>query len=91
MSSTEITKAAKDYREIQAMIKELQDEADAIKATITAEMDAKGVDTMRADIFTIKNTAYQTSRLDTTALKQELPDVAARYTKTTESRRFQVA
>ena len=91
MSSAEITKAARDYREIQAMIKELQDEADAIKATITAEMDAQGIDTVQADVFTVRYTAYTTSRLDGAALKKELPELAARYTKTTAARRFQVA
>jgi predicted phage-related endonuclease len=91
MTNLDMTKAAKDYREIQAMIKELEAEAEAIKAKITAEMDAQQTDTLQADIFTIKYTAYTTSRVDTTALKKELPDVAARYTKTTEARRFQVA
>ena len=28
------------------------------------------------------------SRVDTTALKKELPDIAAQYTKTTETKRF---
>ncbi len=32
--------------------------------------------------------AVTSSRVDTTALKKDMPDVAARYTKTTETRRF---
>jgi len=91
MSTVEITTKAKEYREIQAMIKQLEDEAEALKATITAEMEAKNTDTMQADVFTIRWTLYSNSRVDTTALKKELPDVAARFTKTTEARRFQVA
>ena len=91
MTTQDITKQAQTYRELQAMIKELSDEADAIKATLTAHMDAQGVDTMQADIFTVKWTRYTSQRVDTTALKNELPDIAARYTKTTESRRFMVA
>lgn len=31
------------------------------------------------------------SRVDTTALKKELPEIAARYTKTTTARRFTFA
>ena len=91
MTTIEITKAAKDYRELQAMIKELEAEAEAIKSSITAHMDAEQTETLTAEIFTIKYTAYTSQRVDTTALKKELPDVAARYTKTTEARRFQVA
>ena len=91
MTTIDITKAARDYREIQAMIKELEAEAEAIKTNITAHMDAQQTDTLQADIFTIKYTAYTTQRIDTTAIKKELPDIAARYTKTSEARRFQVA
>ena len=91
MSTVEITGKAREYREIQAMIKELEDAAEALKTAITAEMDARSVDTLTADVFTIRWTAYTSQRVDTTALMKELPDVAARYTKTTEARRFQVA
>ena len=91
MTNIDITKAARDYRELQAMIKELEAEAEAIKANITAHMTAENTDTLQADIFTIKYTAYTTQRIDTTAIKKELPDIAARYTKTSEARRFQVA
>ena len=90
MTEAELKKAAHDYRELQNMIKELETEAEAIKAAITGYMDAEKVDTLQADVFTIKYTAYTSSRIDTTAIKKELPDIAARYTKTTEARRFQV-
>ena len=91
MSRIELTSKAKDYREIQAMIKELQDEADAIKAAITAEMERAGDDIIQADIFTIKWQKYTTSRIDSTAFKTALPDLAATFTKTSTARRFQVA
>lgn len=91
MSTFEITNKAREYREIQAMIKQLEDEAEALKAEITAQMEAQQVDTLQADVFTVRWTLYSSSRVDTTALKKELPEVAARYTKTTEAKRFQVA
>ena len=91
MTMLEITGKAKEYREIQALLKQLEEEADALKAEMIAELEAQGVDSLNADIFTIKYTAYKSNRLDTTALKNELPDIAARYTKVTEARRFQVA
>ncbi len=91
MSTVEITTKAREYREIQAMIKQLEDEAETLKSEITAQMEAQSTDTLQADVFTVRWTLYSSSRVDTTALKKELPDVAARYTKTTETRRFQVA
>ena len=91
MSSTEITLKAREYRELQAMIKQLEEEADALKASLVAEIESRKVETLQADIFTIRYTEYQSSRLDTAALKKELPDIADRYTKTNTARRFQVA
>ena len=91
MTIVEITEKAKQYRELQTFIKQLEEEAEALKAAMIAEMEAQNTDTLQADIFTIKWTAYKSSRLDTTALKNELPEIAARYLRTTEARRFQVA
>jgi len=90
MTQNELKKAAYDYRDLQTMIKELEADAEAIKAAIIAHLDAENIDTVQADVFTIKHTPYTSSRIDTAAIKKELPDIAARYTKTTETRRFQV-
>ena len=54
-------------------------------------MTAQGVNEMDVDIFKIRWTPITSERLDTTALKNELPDIAARFTKTTQSRRFVIA
>jgi len=91
MTTTDIIKAAKDYRELQTMIRELEAEAEAIKANLTAHMDAEDMETIKADCFTIRWTSYNSTRLDTTAIKREMPELAARYTVTNTARRFQVA
>jgi len=91
MSRIELTTKVKDYRAIQSLIQELQDEADTIKAAITAEMERQGADTLQVDVFTVRWTEYTTNRVDTTALKKALPDLAEQFTKTSTSRRFQVA
>ena len=90
MTQNELKKAAHDYRDLQTMIKELEADAEAIKASIITHMNAEKADNLQVDVFTIKYTPYTSSRIDTAALKKELPDIAARYTKTTETRRFQV-
>ena len=70
--------------EIAAEIETLQDE-------IKAEMTTRNTDTLQADIFTVRWTTVKSSRLDSKALKAEQPELYARYTKTTETRRFTVA
>ncbi|MDR1002071.1 MAG: hypothetical protein LBL82_02215 [Oscillospiraceae bacterium] len=54
-------------------------------------MTARNTEEIIGTDYKIRWTAYTSNRVDTTALKKELPDIAARYTKTTESRRFTVA
>ena len=91
MSANEMLEKVRQFKELQVFIKQLEEEAEGLKSTITAHMDAQQTDTIMVDVFTVKYTAYTSSRIDTTAIKKELPDVAARYTKTTEARRFSVA
>ena len=64
-------------------------EAEAIKDTIKAEMG--DAEELRAGEYKVTWKAVTSSRLDTTALKKALPDVAARFMKSTTSRRFCVA
>jgi len=90
MSSIEMLDRVKQFKELQVFIKQLEEEAEGLKAAITAEMDVKQTDSLTVDVFTVKWTSYQSSRVDTTTLKKELPDIAARYTKTTEARRFAI-
>jgi predicted phage-related endonuclease len=91
MTNIEITAKAKEYKELTQFIKQLQDEADALKAAITANMEAQNVDTLETDLFTIRWTEYQTNRLDSAKLKAEHADIYSQYSKTTTARRFQVA
>ena len=71
MSTNEINAKAREYREITHFIKQLQDEADALKAAITAAMEAAGTDTVETDLYTVRWSTYTASRLDTAALKAE--------------------
>jgi len=91
MSNVEILEKVRAFKELQEYIKQLEDEASAIKAALTEHLDAQQTDSIKVDVFTVKYTAYTSSRIDTTTLRKELPEVAARYTKTTEARRFSIA
>jgi len=82
---------AREYRELQAMIKELEAEAEALKLAMINEMDSRCIDKLAAGEFTIHWTVYERSRFDAKALNRDLPDIAARYVKKTTATRFQVA
>jgi predicted phage-related endonuclease len=91
MNITEMATTACAYREIQAEIKALEEQAEALKQQMIREMDSRKLEALEAGEYTIRWSLYQSSRLDTTALKQALPDVAERFTKQTTATRFQVA
>ena len=80
-----------ELRELRRMADELAGEIESLQDEIKAEMTAREVDTLTG--FDWKGTykTVKSSRLDSKALKAELPEVAARYMKETTSRRFLLA
>ncbi len=54
-------------------------------------MTAQGVDTLTGTDWKATWKAVTSSRLDSTALKKELPEIAARFVKQTTARRFVLA
>ena len=91
MSTIEMTTTAREFREIQAQIKSLEEMADALKQQMIREMDTRNIEELNAGEYTIRWTMYESSRLDTTKLRKELPDIANQYSKSTVSTRFSVA
>ena len=71
MSINDMENKARDYREILAEIKALQEQADAIKAELIAEMDARQAEADAAGAFTIRYAAYESSRVNTAQLKAD--------------------
>lgn len=89
MSIKEIEAKARELRQLQALIDEAQAEAEAIKDAIKAAMgDSEAI---QAGEYKITWKAVASARIDTTALRKALPDVAERFTKQTVTRRFTVA
>lgn len=54
-------------------------------------MRETGVDSLTGTEHKASYKAVVSSRIDTTALKKDAPEIAAKYTRTTESRRFTFA
>ena len=91
MSTNELTSKVRELKELKAMAEELAAEITAIEDTIKAEMTARDTDEMTVDVFKIRWKKVVSSRFDTTAFKKAMPELAERFTKQTESRRFSVA
>ena len=79
-------KELKEYKrmkeDLDAMIESLQDE---IKAVMGDE------DTLVAGPYKVIWKVVTQNRLDSTALKKAMPEIAAQFTKTVETRPFKVA
>ncbi len=91
MSIIEMDSKIKELREFRRMADELQSEIDVLQDAIKAEMIALGVDTLSGTDWKVTWKAVTSNRLDSTAIKKELPDVAARYMKQTTTRRFELS
>ena len=91
MNTIEISTQVQNLREFRRMAEEIQAEIDAIQDSLKSLMTAQNVDYLDGPDFKITWKSVSTSRLDGKALKAELPELAARFTKTTTSRRFVVA
>ena len=77
-----------ELMELRRMSEELQTEIDALQEAVKSFMGSE--ESMIAGAFKVSYKSVTSSRLDSSALKRELPDVAARYTKQTTTRRFTV-
>ena len=89
MSINELEAKCRELRQLQNLIEEAQAEAETIKDAIKAAMGAS--EAIQAGEYKITWKPITTARVDTTALKKALPDVAARFTKETTVHRFSVA
>ncbi|MCI8855694.1 MAG: hypothetical protein HFH26_03990 [Clostridiaceae bacterium] len=91
MSIDVMNAKVKELRELRRMADELAGEIESLQDEIKAEMTAREVDTLTGFDWKVTYKAVKSSRLDSKALKAELPEVAARYMKETTSRRFLLA
>lgn len=91
MSTIELNSKVKELRELRRMADELAAEIEALTDTIKAEMTARDVDELTGADWKATWKNVTSTRLDTTALKKALPDVAERFSKTSTTRRFVLA
>ena len=86
MSINELEAKARELRQLQALIEEAQQEAEALKDALKAAMGSAESVTAGEYKITWKNVT--SSRIDTGALKKAMPEIAAAFTRETTVRRF---
>ncbi len=91
MSKIELLAKIELLNKYEAMMEELKAEADTIRNTIKAEMEAREVEELIAGQYIVRYTAVLTNRFDSTAFKKVMPEVYKAYTKQVSSRRFTIS
>ena len=88
MSTNELTSKIRDLKELKAMAEEIAAEITTIEDAIKAEMTARE---MMIDVYKIRWTRVKSNRFDSTAFRKAMPELAEKFMKTTETRRFSIA
>lgn len=91
MTERMIENRVNKLRALEAQQKELEAQAEAIRAELKAELEEKGVDELKTKNFIVRWKEIISNRLDGKALKAALPDVYGQFCKPTASRRFTIA
>ncbi len=89
MSNHELEGKIRELRQLQSLIDEAEREAETIKDAIKAQMGES--EELRAGEYLVTLRPVKSARIDATAFKKALPDVAARFVVETTVRRFCVA
>ena len=75
----------------EAMMEEIKAEADSIRNSIKAEMEAREVEELIAGQYIVRYTSVLSNRFDSTAFKKVMPEIYKAYTKQISSRRFTIS
>ena len=91
MATNEIISKLTELAELRKMAEDLNAEIEAIQDAIKNHMAEADTDTITAGAFKVTWKAVTSTRIDTTALRKDLPEVWQEYGKATTTRRFNVA
>lgn len=91
MSEQNLKEAIRNYKELQKLAEELEQEMEMVKDTIKAELSRQGVDELTAGEYKVRWMAVKSSRLDTSALRKAAPELCEKFTRCVETKRFCVA
>lgn len=90
MSTVELINKIENLKRLEALIREAQTEAEALKEEIKEEMAKQNKEEIIVDRYVVRWTIVSTDRFDSTTFKQKHPDIYEMFIKNTISRRFSI-
>ena len=91
MTKVELLAKIELLNQYEMMVEEIKAEADKVRNSIKAEMEAREVEELIAGQYIIRWTSVLSNRFDSTAFKKVMPELYKAYTKQTASRRFTIS
>lgn len=91
MSTNELDMRVDKIRSLKRLIEEAEAEITGIEDEIKARMTELDTDELRGGTCKVTWKQVSSTRIDSKALKKELPDIAAKYSSITTYRRFLIA
>ena len=87
----DINEIMSELAQYNRMAEEIAATVDSLKDAIKKYMEENQLETLTGNEHKATYKTVTSSRIDTTALKRNAPDIAEKYTKTTETKRFTFA
>ena len=87
----DINETMRELAQYTRLQEEIAATVDGLKDTIKKYMEENQLETLTGNEHKAIYKTVVSSRIDTTALKRNAPDIAEKYTKTTETKRFTFA
>ncbi|MCI8328228.1 MAG: hypothetical protein HFG02_01050 [Oscillibacter sp.] len=91
MDNLQMDEKLAQYRRCRRAIDDLKREAAAIESEVKAELEARGVEQAETAHYKVSWKTVASTRLDTKALKEERPEIYARYASASVTKRFTVS
>ena len=91
MTERMIVNRVRKLKELEAQQKKIEEQIDALKAEIKADMQRKDLEEQKAGDYMVRFTTVISNRFDGKAFKADHAKLYDQYMRTTESRRFSIA
>ena len=91
MSQNEIASKIEQLKEWEAILEEAQNEVEALRDCIKAQMLERDTEELRVGAYIIRWTSVLSNRFDSTAFKREHGELYKAFTKQVSSKRFSIA